>query len=314
MKKTTFFLVAILLLQGSSAIAQQDPQFSHNMFNHTAVNPGFAGSSGRINITAINRQQWVGFDGAPVTTLFSADAALKPFGIKSGVGLTIIQDEIGFEKDFHIKAAYAYRMNLGAGELAAGVTFGLVNKSLEAEWEVPSGSDFTPPSGDPSIPDDQSKMAFDMGFGLFYSDSKMYVGLSTAHLNQAQFKLEKGTPSLQRHYFLTAGYNIELPFPLFELQPSTFIKFDGTSAQVSANARVIYNKKFWGGVTYRLGDAFVAMAGIELFNGLKIGYSYDVTTSKIRKYSSGSHEVFINYQFSLDFGKGAHRYKSVRFL
>ncbi len=312
MKKIATLLLVLCI--STSLSAQQFPQFSHNVFNMMTVNPGFAGSSGEMRATLIGRQQWVGLEGAPNTNLFSIDAAINPFGIRSGVGVNIIQDKIGFNDDFYMNLAYSYRTDIGAGTLGIGVGLGLANISLKPTWIIPDGVNFTPADSDPSIPDENSKMGLDLNGGIYYYTSKYYAGISTVHITQTSFQLEKGTPSLARHYFLTAGVTLPLPFPLYEISPSAFIKFDGTAAQYSVNALVTYNKKVWGGVTYRLGDAVVAMAGIKLLNGLKIGYAYDLSLNKLRTYNNGSHEIMVNYQFNINFDKTPQYSKSVRFL
>ncbi len=307
--------VIFILLFALPVFSQQDPQYTHNMFNHMSINPGSAGKTGKICATAINRQQWVGFDGAPTTTMFTLSAGLDIFKVKSGLGLIVVQDEIGFDKNFNLKLAYAYQTELSVGKIGIGIDFGLINKALEPEWKIPSGEDFTPPTGDPAIPENENDMAFDMAIGVFYSSNNFYAGLSSSHLNQAQFQFEQSTiPYMKRHYYLTTGYITQTPISLLELQPSLFAKFDGTTTQFDLNALAIYNKKVWGGFTYRLGDAIGVMAGIELFNGIKIGYAYELPTTKIIKYSGGTHEVFLNYCFTLDFAKGPQRYESVRYL
>ncbi|MCX6262018.1 MAG: type IX secretion system membrane protein PorP/SprF, partial [Bacteroidia bacterium] len=108
--------------------------------------------------------------------------------------------------------------------------------------------------------------------------------------------------------------NIQLPNPSFELLPSVFVYSDGKVLQASINALVRYNKKVWGGVSYRAGDALIGMIGFELYNGVRIGYSYDFTLSDIRKTSNGSHEFMVNYCFDLNLGKSPMKYKSIRFL
>ena len=64
-----------------------------------------------------------------------------------------------------------------------------------------------------------------------------------------------------------------------------------------------YNKKVWGGVSYRAGDALIGIVGFELYNGFSLGYAYDFTLSDIRKNSSGSHEFMVNYCFDLSPGQ-----------
>jgi len=94
-----------------------------------------------ICLSLINRQQWVGFDGAPGTSFFQANAPVKPFGLKSGVGLSIMNDRIAFNKDLGINAYYAYRLDIGQGTLGIGINMGLINKALDASlirhWMLP---------------------------------------------------------------------------------------------------------------------------------------------------------------------------------
>jgi len=296
-------------------LGQQDPQNSQFMFNKLIYNPGYAGNSGGICATASARQQWVGFEGAPTTTVFYADAAVNPFKISSGVGLFIGNDLLGFEKNLSIAGTYAYRLDLGKGTLGIGLTIGFFNKALDPTWKIPSSDYHTPVSGDPLIPENkESFVAFDMGLGLFYSTEDFYVGISSTHINQPDFKFNKGTPFMARHYYITGGYDLRLSNPVFELLPSFFLQSDGKATQITINTNLLYNKKLWAGVSYRTGDALVILAGLQLFNGLKIGYSYDFPTSDIRKNTGGTHELMLKYCFNISFDHVAKRYKSIRFL
>ncbi|MFO7616949.1 MAG: type IX secretion system membrane protein PorP/SprF [Bacteroidales bacterium] len=312
----TVLLTVLTALQGIAVLAQQDPQFSHNMFNHLSVNPGFAGSQGLVNATLINRQQWIGFDGNPKTTLLSVNAPVKPFGISSGVGFLFMDDRLGFEKNTTLMASYAYRMEVGSGKLGAGFNLGLLNKSLDAKWSIPDSDLHMPHSQDPAIPDEQiSGMVFDLGAGIFYNTDKFHAGISALHLLQPTVDYGDGAlQKVQRHYYGSVGYLFKLPDPLFEIQPSLFIKSDGTTFQADVNALVIYNKKYWGGVSYRLGDAVVVMAGLELSSGLRAGIAYDFTTSAIAGYSRGSAEFMLGYNLEVSTEKYNQRYRSVRFL
>ena len=314
MKRSAFaFIFFMLLLQ--PVLSQQDPLSSQYMFNTLTFNPGVAGTSGMVSITAMNRQQWVGFTGAPVTTLFNVGAPFSLFGIKSGAGLVIENDKIGFDKDIDACASYTYIMDLGAGRLGIGLSMGMLNTTLDPTWSIPTGDSFTPASGDPLIPETkESYVALDAGFGLYYQADKYYASLSATHINQPKIKYSKGEPYFSRHYYLTGGYTLQLPNPSLELLPSIYAYSDGKVFQVAITSLVRYNKKVWGGVSYRAGDALIAIIGAELFNGLRVGYSYDYTLSDIGKTSSGSHELMVNYSFDLSLGKSPMKYKSIRFL
>jgi type IX secretion system PorP/SprF family membrane protein len=305
------FLVIVIL----PVLSQQDPLSSQYMFNTLTYNPGVAGTSGMICATALNRQQWVGFKGAPSTTVFNISAPVSPFKIKSGVGLLVESDNIGFDKDISISGSYSYLMDVGPGKLGIGLSLGMLNKSISPTWEIPSGDSHTPASGDPLIPENkESYVAFDAGLGLYYKADKYYAGLSITHLNQPKIKYSKGTPYVSRHFYLTAGYILQLPNPSLEFIPSVFAFSDGKVAQFTITSLLRYNKKVWGGVSYRAGDALIGIVGFELYNGIRLGYSYDFTMSDINKNSSGSHEFMVNYCFDLGLGRSPMKYKSIRFL
>ncbi|HEX2970563.1 MAG TPA: type IX secretion system membrane protein PorP/SprF [Bacteroidales bacterium] len=314
MKKSSIAFLFLLLFTGM-VFSQQDPLSSHYMFNTLTYNPGVAGTSGMICATALTRQQWVGFDGAPATTLFNVSAPVSPFRIRSGVGLLVESDNVGFDKDINLTGIYSYLVDVGSGSLGIGISLGMLNKSISPEWEIPEGDSHVPAAGDPLIPETkESYVAFDAGLGLYYRTEKYYLGGSVTHINQPEIKFTKGTPYISRHYYVTAGYILALPNPSLELLPSIFAFSDGKTIQANTTALIRYNKKVWGGVSFRAGDAIIGMIGFELFNGIRIGYAYDFTMSDIKKSSSGSHEFMVNYCFDLSLGKTAEKYKSIRFL
>jgi len=152
-----------------------------------------------------------------------------------------------------------------------------------------------------------------MGFGAYYHTEKLFVGASASHLTEGDIKYGDITTKLARHYYLQAGYGVDLTSSL-ELKPCVLVKTDAASTQVDINANLVIDKKYWGGVSYRLQDAVVIMAGIEIIPNLKVGYSYDLTLSDIKTYSSGTHEVMVGYCFKPV--KVIHRqfHRNVRFL
>ncbi len=313
--KRTILVLAMLSSISLLVSGQTDPVSSQFMFNQMLYNPGSAGSSGMICATAMTRQQWVGFEGAPATTLFHINAAVRPFGIESGIGLSIVNDQTGFDTDNSLLFSYSYLMDLGQGKLGIGANFGIFNKSIDPSWNIPSGDQFVPPTGDPLIPDGkESVLSFDMGLGVYYSTSDYYAGISVTHLNEAKLKYTTGSPYIPRQYYAMAGYNLRLPNPAFELMPSVLIYSDARVFQATLNAMLRYNKKVWGGVSYRAGDAASGIFGIELYNGIRISYAYDFPLNDIRKSTSGSHEFLLNYCFDLSLGRSSMRYKSIRFL
>jgi type IX secretion system PorP/SprF family membrane protein len=290
MKK--IFTLVVLVSSILRVTAQQDPQFSMNMFNKQSVNPGYVGSNDAICGTLIYRDQWDGFPGAPKTFLFSADAAIPQ--ILGGVGLNVTSDQLGLQKSLNIKLAYAYRMDLGDGKLALGLDLGFMQNSLSGTFFYQDAGDRSIPSLS-GVPGSVSATAPDFDFGAYYNTTDYYVGLSTTHLAASTITYGNIKSSLAHHYYFMGGYKFPVSETL-ELEPSTLIKSDASSTQLDINLRAIYKNEFWGGVSYRLQDAIVAMVGFQT-GGFIIGYSYDVTTSEIKNYSGGSHEIMVHYCF-----------------
>lgn len=312
MKKT--HLLLILFFFSLEVFSQQDPQFAQNKNNLLFSNPAFAGMSDGICASAINRQQWVGFEGAPITTLAGVHSKIKLFGTRGGIGLSIADDRYEFSKDFQAKLAYSYHKRFMAGTLGIGLEIGLINKDLEGQWKYPDANG----ASDSYIPVEATrKMIFDLGAGVFYKvGEKFYAGVSISHLHEPKIKYPEVNSAsfLNRHYFATAGYNFRLLNSPIEMQPSVFVKFDGTKMQYSGNLTALYNKKFSIGVSYRNKEAIIPMIGINLFSGLKIGYAYELSITRLINVSSGSHEFFVGYCFNFWGAPKNYKYRSIIYL
>jgi type IX secretion system PorP/SprF family membrane protein len=305
-------ILIIFLFYSLISVAQQDPLFTQNMFNQMYINPAYAGSNNMVCATALNRLQWVGFgDGSPMTTVVNINAAIQPFGLSSGVGLNIANDRFGFNQDLGVDLSYAIRFNVASGgKLAIGFNGGFINNTLDAgNWITPSGST------DNALPSTkENSINFDMGVGIFFNNDDMYFGASATHINEAKFNKAVDPSHYKRHYYITGGYILQMPSPAWQFNPSVFISSDLTTNQLSVTANAIYNKRFWCGVSYRVGEGVAGMIGFELFSGMRIGYAYDFSTTEISSYNSGSHEFMLGYCFSLKKEKPPQQYKSIRFL
>ncbi|MEI6747801.1 MAG: type IX secretion system membrane protein PorP/SprF [Bacteroidales bacterium] len=295
--------------------SQQQPQFTHNMFNKAYTNPGFFGITNAICATGIIRQQWVGFkdaDGnkvAPETVLVAIDAPIK--FLRGGVGLNIAQDQYGFFKDVTIRLGYSYHRTMGEGKLGIGLNVDFLNKSLEFSKlkAVEEGDNFLNSQSSNGV------IITDLGVGAFLQLPGFYAGFSALQLLQSKRDLGGagvGTFNLKRHYYLTSGYDLTFPSnPSYIITPSIFIKSDGVSVQYDFNGLVKYNNKIWGGVTYRLNDAFGILIG-TVVKEVNIGYAYDIPTSMLG--SAGSHEIMVKYCFKLEREKTRTSYRNTRFL
>jgi type IX secretion system PorP/SprF family membrane protein len=328
MKKILLWSIAIMSVV--TVFGQQDPQFTQNYFNRFYPNPAVAGSNDGICATLIGRQQWVGFEGRPESYLFTAHMPFTdPWLNQShGVGFSVLSDRLGQESTFGFKVSYAYRRAVGPGMLSGGIGLGLINKTINNDWDAVD--DF---QVDPSIPDNgASDLSFDMDFGLYYKiPKKAYVGVSVTHLNGAVLQDEDENAAsipanleygMARHIYVMAGYQTQIISPDWQIKPNVFIKSDGVSTTFDIAGLIEYQERFWGGINYRLQDAIGPILGVNyqmpgtgLTGGiLKVGYSYDVTTSQLRKHSSGSHELMVNYCMNIISKPKFERHRTVRFL
>jgi type IX secretion system PorP/SprF family membrane protein len=321
MKKIIGIIGALFMWAGTHA--QQERQVSHYMYDQISFNPGSAGSSEMISTHFIMRQQWVGIEGAPVDYILNLSAPFKLFNANHGAGVSIWSDQIGFNEDINLSLSYAYQFSVGNGRLGLGISGSFVNRKLDPEWIIPTSPVHTTPDNDGAIPSGkQNEYTFDLGAGLFYRTDELYVGISSTRILQDKFVYQsEGSLSTSsadekmiRQYYLTAGYNIQLSNPVFELVPSVFIQSDTRTSKIDLNTTLIYNKKFWAGVSYRVGSAVVGMVGLDILNGVKIGYSYDFDTSALSKFSKGSHEIMVGYNFTVGIERIPQKYKSIRFL
>lgn len=294
------YTFALTVFAALTMNAQQEYQVSHNMFNNVGTNPGAVGLEDAICGQLIGRQQWMGFEGAPQTYALSAWSNLNTIaGINQpvGVGLTMFYDKLGIEQNMKFKLSGNYQFTFGQGILSAGLDLGMLQKGING---TPNPID----AGDPLINGGSagawtaSSMAFDLGFGAFYKAQNLYFGISSSQLMQSSIDWTSAKPQLRRHYYITGGYEQPIMGGSIVLKPNVFIKSDGAVTTMDLNMLAEWDNTFWGGVSYRTGDAFVALAGINqpLANDmLKVGFAYDFTTSAIKDYSSGSVELFVRY-------------------
>lgn len=310
-------LIYIVVLGCVSVKAQQEAQFTQYMFNQVFYNPAASGYYDALNFTGIYRQQWVGFKDSkgnavnPHSFLVNADAPVK--FLHGGLGLSVMQDMLGFDTKLRVNLDYCYKLYIGKGSLAIGAQLMFLNMKRDfSKFEVLD-------QGDPLFMNKgvQSTMLTDFGAGLLYSiPSKFYVSFSSTQLSEAKAILEgESEIKLSRHYFLSSAYRYVLPADeKWELEPSVFIESGLVSTQVDLSCLLINRNTFWGGLGYRHQDAVMVMLGVD-YQGFRIGYAYDWTTSKMKKGGSmGSHEVMLNYQLKFESKPVMTRYKNARYM
>lgn len=308
------FIILMCTILVLPLVAQQLPQYTQYMFNKLVINPGYAGAGNGICVSGTIRQQWVGFKGknddgssfnlGPETYLISVHSPIK--AIHGGIGATIIQDKIGPFNDIYFNVMYAYQTTLGAGDLGIGAQLNILNKTIDF------GS-FNVSDSDPALSgNEETDMYFDAGIGVYYRvPDNYYVGLSVLQLLQSN-KSEGTHFKMRREIDLMAGYEFEFPnLPAIDILPSVLVKITSGSIQYDVTALLRYQRKFWGGVSWRYQDAVALIVGFD-YKNFNIGYSYDFNTSAIS--TTGSHEIRASYCFKIEVDKIKKIYRNTRFL
>lgn len=316
-------LIILSLSYFGESFAQNSNFSSLPMFNQMYYNPGYAGDGNDIEAKLLVRNQWMNMPEAPNTVTFNVDAPFKLFGHSHGAGISIAQENIGNFVNTEFNVAYAYRKSLVQGELGLGVGLFMLSHSFETNWLDPEGGTG---QGDGGIPQNASYQPFliDANIGIYYKADNLYMSLSSRNFTESKVKyLENEGESttsntkqvlIGRQMFFSTGYDYQLPNPMFSIQPGAFIASDFSSTQLSVSGIVTYNKRFYGGLSYKNTDAITVISGIDLPSGIHASVAYDIITSRIINHSLGSFEFMVGYKFSLDIDKDNRKYKSVRFL
>lgn len=275
--------------------------FSQYFFNDYVLNPAVAGTTKWYDVRSNHRYQWVGLTDAPRTFTLSAYGPNKKYNM--GFGGMIFTDNVGPTRRTGFQFSYAYHIKINNDvKLSFGLSAGLL------QFMIDGSKITTHDPGDAVISNGlQWSLVFDSQFGFYLYHKKWFVGGTVPQLTRNKlyfFDSQTNTQSqLWHHYMLSAGYTFDLNED-WQIQPTFLIKYvKPVPVQLDLMARVIYKDQVWFGASYRTMDAVSLMLGYRYKNYLSIGYSYDITTSNIKKYSSGTHELMLGIRFTKDKNK-----------
>ncbi|WP_299528847.1 type IX secretion system membrane protein PorP/SprF [uncultured Lutibacter sp.] len=301
--KNKILVLGLMLLAGSN-YAQQDAQFTQYMYNTISINPAYAGSNVGVSLFLLNRSQWVGLDGAPVTTNVSVHAPINRSSV--GLGLSIINDKIGPSDESNVAIDFSYTIlisdtyKLAFGLKASGnllnIDFTKLNQYSQNDYSFETNI--------------ENKFSPNVGVGLYLYSDKSYIGLSAPNLLETKHfdkYANVGASSLiaqeRIHYYLIAGHVFEISSDV-KFKPALLTKLvQGAPLQIDISGNFLINEKFTAGAAYRLNAAVSAMVGFQASDSFFIGYGYDLETTRLASYNSGTHEIYLKYDFFNRFGK-----------
>lgn len=286
------------------AYSQQDSQYTQYMYNTLQINPAYAGSRDVMSVFLLHRNQWLGLNGAPVTSNFSIHT---PIGVSNfGGGLSFTRDEIGPTVTNLISANLAYFVPLtDTYKLAVGL-----NASASI-FNLDVGKLTLYHQEDPEFQNIKTKFSPNLGVGLYLFSENTYAGISVPNFWES-YRYDDNSVSIfkqKMHFYFLAGKVFSLHENL-DFKPAVLTKIvEGAPLQVDFTANFLIQDKLTLGVAYRWEAALSGLVGFQISKSWFIGYGYDSETTQLRNYNSGSHEIFLRYEFN-----SASRITSPRFF
>jgi type IX secretion system PorP/SprF family membrane protein len=295
MKKIFFILFLVWL----PTFGQQDAQYTQYIYNTININPAYAGSRDVLSVFGLHRNQWVGLDGAPVTNTFAIHSPLKNENL--GLGLSFINDKIGPADETSIAIDFSYSIRVSADYKLA---FGLKATGNFFNVDFTKLNIYNPGDalGQYNI---DNRFSPNIGAGIYYYSDNTYFGFSvpnfleTNHFDKSQGNFSQNSVAAERmHYYFIMGKVYDIS-PVVKFKPAVLSKIvKGSPLQVDVSANFLFNDRFNLGAAYRWDAAGSLLAGFQVSNNWFIGYAYDMEITKLANYNSGSHELFLRYEFN----------------
>ncbi|MBK8502798.1 MAG: PorP/SprF family type IX secretion system membrane protein [Saprospiraceae bacterium] len=306
----SFLLIWVVTNQ---IIGQQAPQYTMNMLDKYRNNPAYGGMDASLSVTGALKSQWEIFPGAPK---FQHITAHMPLYIASGgVGVQFYHDQIGVEESVGFQASYNYVFETSFGILSAGFSAGLLQKridggKLRTRDGIYEGNTII--HNDPILSSTiGSGMAPTTSLGVYFANDFLEAGIAidqlvspTITLNNAEetsFKVKRTISA-----FAEYGYTVN---DWLQLYPSLFVKTDGIQTQLDVSTRFDYQTIYFGGLTFRgysqaTIDALAFFVGARVSQKVSLAYGYDITLSRLRNYTEGTHEIVVHYNIGKTIGVG----------
>lgn len=304
--------------------AQFDAQVGQYMFMQSSYNPAAIGEGDLMRVYGSHRMDFTGIKDAPMTTMFSFSSPFVIGKTSHGAGVRFVNDRFGLFSNQSLYFEYAYKLRLGSGVLSVGVDMGFMNLSFATDSVYfADGQDDYHQGSDEAIPDGSggnsekgaSGMSFDMGVGVYYSAPGWWASVSYGHLSQPTLELSDRTDmKVWGTMYVAGGYNWQLKHKDWILLPSVMVMTDFRGWDVNLTMLAQVQKRYRFGLGYRIAGSVNVLLGVDIVNGLQLGYSYELPANALLKESYGSHEIYLSYGFNVLKPKHTNKYKSVRYL
>jgi type IX secretion system PorP/SprF family membrane protein len=269
--------------------AQQSEQYSQYSFNNFGYNPAFLGTIQCVDFRLGSRAQWLGFEGAPVSSFISMQYALKKkHNNKSGkhaVGLYVNQDEVHLTTRTTVKLAYAYTTRLSSKyTLSTGVFVGVQQYKTGFKGEMTTN--------DPVLASVEGSVLRypDIMPGVLLYSKSVYWSFSINQLFFKSINLGQDQKQVNQYYFGAGQKSLHGDWTIFK---SFLLRWNVMAPpSLDLNMAWLYRESVSFGLGYRVGESAIANVKFNL-GGLKIGYAFDYPLNKL--IGNYGHEIMIGF-------------------
>ena len=301
MKRISILIFAICFT--GALKAQQLPQITQYMNNNYVINPAVAGMYDYYQVNTTIRNQWVGMNEGPRTSVISV------YGKRSnnvGLGGMVYNDITGPTSRVGGSVSYTYALQLSETmKLSLALQGGFTQFKLIKDFQTEHKNDPIFLGGDVirTLPD--------ATFGLNVSGNKWYIGAAIPQLLSSELKLmdddfariydtTSQNGKLASHIYVLGSYMYDINSAI-SIEPSFFLKSAaGAKTQIDFGVKSEYKEMIWIGMNYKMNNdlsSIAALLGYNINDRFNIGYSYGMPSSATSNYYSGSHEFMLAVKF-----------------
>ena len=291
-------LVVVLLSFNVKAFGQSNENFTQYVLNPMSINPAYAGGQEALNVSLFYGKQWVGIEGSPQNMAFSIDAPLV--NQKLGLGLMLANEQFGVTKQNDISTNYAFRILFPKSVLSFGLGANL--KLLNSTYSDLTALD---PGDEIYLQNAKTYALANFSFGVHYMGKNLFAGFSIPQLLSYNFDIDQDkylnvNDFNKYRYLLNTGYKIKATNSL-AIIPSVLLQYSKLNVSnnllYDLNTLLSYNDLLSIGGSYQNSRSFATLFQIKPNKQLSIAYSYSIETSRLSRYTSGSHQILLKYIF-----------------
>ena len=299
----------------------QDIHFSQFEYSPLNLNPANTGMfDGDHRITALHRRQWASVSAPFQTSGISYDrliGAPSEKGNHHNIGLFINSDKAGDGNFGTLQAvlSYSYLFNVGKDSVhffSAGIQFGFAQRSVNYSSltfdNQFNGDSYNANALSGENPSQTSFTYADINIGLAYTshfdNGTWQTGISVQHINRPNQTFYDGAKvSLPVRWqanlspTFKAGESVTFLPAVLYMQQNKFSEFTGgLEAKLNVKKNGPNKFAFGIGIYARLKDAIIPAVALY-YNNLRVGLSYDVNTSSLKRASNqqGGPEITLQY-------------------